>query len=85
MPRTVEDVIRLWPFLLALMVQTAGGSWWASDIQHRVGQLEKDQPSLLDLSNRVTRIEVGFDLVRVQLTRIEDKIDGGSLRRGEMR
>lgn len=49
--------------IVALMVQTGGAFWWASNLAARVESLERQAAAVAPQGDRLTRVEVRLDNV----------------------
>lgn len=58
--------------IFAIVVQTAGAFWWASDISGRVARLESDSQAATMIGERVARLEVIIERLEKVLDRMED-------------
>ena len=60
--------------IFALLVQTSGAFWWASNIDSRVAELEKDYSESIVLSERVVRLEEQMKITNTLLQEIRDTL-----------
>lgn len=61
--------------IVMLALQMVAFIWWASDLNSRVGVLEKSSPKAAELSERMARIEEQVKSAGYTLNRIENKLD----------
>lgn len=57
--------------LLAILVQTGGGFWWAATTSERINSLEKRADAVAPQSERLTRVEVKLEGVQDGITEIK--------------
>ncbi len=62
-------------FLLALAVQTGGALLWAGAAAERIDVLEERVAMAHPVYERLARVETELEAVRMQLDRIEDKVE----------
>ncbi len=70
--RTDMDADRHWhldkkipvAIIVTIMVQTAGGIWWAASVNARVNQIEASLASSAPQADRLTRVEVQIEVVK---------------------
>lgn len=61
--------------ILAVLAQAAGAFLWAGAAGERVTQLERRVDDLSAVNERLARLEVQIAAARVQLDRIESRLD----------
>ena len=62
-------------FLLALALQSGGVFVWAGATAERIAQLEDRVAESRPLHERLARVEAQLEGMRIQLDRIENKVD----------
>lgn len=62
--------------VFTIIVQTAGGIWWASTINERVNMLTQQQTINANLVERVVKVEVLSVQNQNTLDKIDRKLDG---------
>ncbi len=50
--------------IVAIMVQTGGGIWWAATVNARVNAIETSIQSTAPQADRLTRVEVQIEVVK---------------------
>jgi len=61
--------------IFAIVIQTAGAFWWASDISRRVANLESNQTNANLLIERIVKLETVLSRLDKTLDKLERKID----------
>lgn len=73
------DVDRRWTvdkkipvaIILTILVQTAGGIWWAATVNARVNTLEASIIQAAPQADRLTRVEVQLEVVKDGISEIK--------------
>ena len=74
----MEDVLRVWPIIAFMALQSAAAIWWAATINSKVVQLEKDRDDFKGHGERMIRLEAAIEHMA---SKIEDLV--GVLRSGK--
>jgi hypothetical protein len=61
--------------ILALLANAGATVWWASKLDSRVTAVEQRQEQVVDVPERITRVETQVLTLERYLQRIEDKLD----------
>lgn len=61
--------------IIAILVQTGTGVWWASSINSRVVSLEARNAASSDQPGRIIRVETQIENMNTLMRRIEEKLD----------
>ena len=61
--------------IVALVMQTAGALMWMGAAAERLDMLERDVEAQRHTPERLARLEAEIGLIRVQLDRIEQKVE----------
>jgi hypothetical protein len=57
--------------ILTILLQTAGIAWWASSLSERVNTLERRADAAAPQGDRITRLEVNFEMVKEGIIEIK--------------
>jgi hypothetical protein len=60
--------------IMTIAVQTAGFIWWASDVNARVAQLERQAVAAAPQPERIIRLETQIEAIREGITEIKTLI-----------
>ena len=63
-------------FAMAVLVQTGGALVWAGSAAERITVLERSVEAGRPVGERLARVEAELEAVRLQLDRIERKMEG---------
>lgn len=65
--------------ILTLLIQSAGIAWWMASTTEKVSVLEKRLDALSPQEDRLTRVEVNIEYIKMSLTEIKQALKTTSL------
>ncbi|MET3528545.1 hypothetical protein [Phenylobacterium koreense] len=78
-PRKIDTA--LIGIVITIVLQLAGGLWWAATMSGRVDKLEADVAPARQVAETVARLDERFKAMEASTQRIERKMDAAETRR----